>query len=69
MAEVEAFIDYIELQGDHALVASVRATCVQCDHTTESFGTGPGSIKRCLVLLRQECPEDEFNFYVGIEGE
>ena len=23
------------------------------------------SIKRCLVLLRKECPEGENNFYVG----
>lgn len=68
MRQVEAFIDYIELEGDHGPVDSVSATCVQCDHTTESFGTGPGSVTRCLVLLRQECPEDELNFYVGIEG-
>ena len=38
---------------------------VCCQHTTESFGTGEKSVKRCLVLMRQECPEGEENFYVG----
>ena len=38
---------------------------VSCQHTTESFGTGEKSVKRCLVLMRQECPEGEENFYVG----
>ena len=34
----------------------VRATCTECDHVTESFGTGPGSKKRCLALMKEECP-------------
>jgi hypothetical protein len=26
-------------------------------------------VRRCLVLLREECPEGEANFYVGDDGE
>jgi hypothetical protein len=44
-------------------VEGVTATCSRCGHTTESFGTGSNSIRRCLVLLREECPEGEANFY------
>ena len=44
--------------------AAVRATCSQCDHVTTSFGTSDKSVKRCLVLMREQCPEGEENFYV-----
>lgn len=45
-------------------VDGVVARCSRCDHETESFGTSEKSVKRCLVLLREECPNDEVNFYV-----
>ncbi len=45
-------------------VEGVCATCSRCDHETESFGTGEASVKRCLALLREECPEGEENWYV-----
>lgn len=54
----------IELEGDYGPVDGVCAICSRCNHRTESFGTGDGSIRRCLVLLRNECPEGESNFYV-----
>ena len=44
-------------------VESVRATCSRCGHTTESYGTDEPSKKRCLVLLREECPLGQNNFY------
>lgn len=58
-------INEIELVGDSGLdIASVEAICSRCDHRTESFGTSESSIKRCLVLMREECPQGEENFYV-----
>lgn len=42
----------------------VQAECTRCNHLTESFGTTDRSVKRCLVLLREECPNNEENFYV-----
>lgn len=61
-------IDEIELNGDYGgLIPSVQATCPRCGHTTESYGTGEPSIKRCLVLLHEECPEGANNFYTAPE--
>ena len=64
MARVECSTDEVELEGDYGEVAGIRATCGKCGHTTESFGTSDRSTKRCLVLMREECPEGEENFYV-----
>lgn len=62
---VECEIEHITLKSSRGKdVDSVRAICPECGHSTESFGTGPGSVKRCLVLLSEECPEGEDNFYV-----
>jgi hypothetical protein len=61
---VEAEVNEEELEGDYGPVDGVVATCTRCDHTTESFGTSDASIRRCLVLLREECPRGERNYYV-----
>jgi hypothetical protein len=62
---VPCTIDTIELEGDNGHpIESVSATCSRCGHETESFGTSDRSIRRCLVLLHEECPEGEDNFYV-----
>ena len=61
---VEAIITEEELEGDYSTIEGVVAICTRCDHQTESFGTSDASIKRCLVLLREECPQGEQNFYV-----
>lgn len=66
---VQCEIEHIELEGDHAPIDSVRATCSRCGWETESYGTSDASIKRCLVLMREECPNDESNFYMADEEE
>lgn len=43
---------------------AILATCTVCEHTTLSFGTTERSVKRCLVLMREQCPQGEENFYV-----
>ena len=53
-----------EENEDGILVECIVATCSRCGHETMSFGTGEASIRRCLALMREECPEDENNFYV-----
>jgi hypothetical protein len=45
-------------------VDSVEATCRRCWHTTESYGTDEPSIRRCLALMREQCPKRQWNFYV-----
>jgi hypothetical protein len=64
MTKVKCSVDEIELTGDNGCeVAGVMASCPRCGHETESFGTGDASIRRCLVLMREECPNEERNFY------
>lgn len=70
MARVSCEIDQTEIENDEGYpVESVQATCGRCGYTTESFGTGSASVRRCLVLLREECPEAERNYYVAEGGE
>ena len=61
--KVSCSIEETSLQGDYGDVEGVCATCSRCGHTTESFGTGDGSRRRCLMLMRENCPEGESNFY------
>ncbi len=62
---VNCEVEEITLQGDHGDVESVCATCSRCGQSEESYGTGDASINRCLVMLRQNCPRGEQNFYVA----
>ena len=63
---VEVEVDETELENDEGRdVPGVIAHCERCDHETESFGTSDRSVRRCLVLLREECPLGEQNFYVA----
>jgi hypothetical protein len=56
------------MQNDSGIdVDSVEATCTRCGHVTQSFGTSEASRKRCFVLMREECPNQEENFYVEDE--
>ena len=63
---VPCLIEQVTLLNDNDIeVDSIQVTCSRCDHTTESFGTGTASVKRCLALLREECPNCENNYYYG----
>lgn len=62
---IKVEIEEVELANERGgLVNGVRATCLECGHETESYGVGEGSRARCLVLLREECPLSQNNFYV-----
>lgn len=65
MAKVECEVDEVDLENDNGRKQpGVCVTCGRCGHTSKAFGTGDNSIKRALMMLREECPEDERNFYV-----
>ena len=66
MAKRKCTISEVNLNGK----PGVRASCSYCDHTTESLGTGEASRRRCLVLMKEGCPEGEGdeNFYVDDGG-
>lgn len=63
MDRVIATISRIDLDGDYGTVEGVEATCERCGHTEESFGTSEASMKRCALLMRENCPRGEKNFY------
>lgn len=57
--------NYVELENDYGVsVDSVQLKCNRCGHVTESFGESSDSIKRCLALMKEECPQGESNWYV-----
>lgn len=60
-------VGQIEMEGDYATVEGVCVRCSRCEHSVEVFGTSDRSIRRGLVMLREECPEEESNFYVTDE--
>ena len=62
---VECDVTETELEGDEGPVDGVVATCSACGHCAESFGTSDASVRRCLALLREECPLGESNYYEG----
>lgn len=64
MAEVECIISETEVERDFGdFVGAVTAHCTQCDHETLSLGTSDRSVRRCLAMMREECPWGESNFY------
>lgn len=64
--KVKCSISEGEDEGDSGQpVATTIAVCTRCEHETTSYGTSDASVKRCLVLMREECPNDEKNFYTG----
>lgn len=66
MGRVKCEVEETEMENEYGRsVPSVRVTCGECGHATESFGSEEPSVKRCLVLLREECPENAANFYVA----
>ena len=61
---VRCSVDHGELENDSGrLIPSTFVECVRCGHTTESFGDHDGSLRRCLVLMREGCPRGEANYY------
>ncbi len=65
MARVKCEIRYDTEENERGYEAPcVRAVCSKCQHETMSWGESDGSVKRCLVLLSEECPQHEKNFYV-----
>ncbi len=63
--DVHCTVEEVDLENDSGHEQpGVRVTCSRCDHTVESFGTGTPSLRRCAVLLRNECLREERNFYV-----
>ncbi|MCW5206360.1 hypothetical protein VU08_05440 [Desulfobulbus sp. F5] len=65
MPIVTCSVEETYLENDYGNeIEGIIVTCNKCGHEVESFGTSQASINRCFVLLREECPEGENNYYV-----
>lgn len=54
-------VEEIQMENDRGrMIDSVEVTCPLCDESETSFGTHDGSIKRCLVKLKETCGCDNF---------
>lgn len=50
-------------EGDYGEVPCLDLTCTRCGHSVEVYGTEEASAKRGALMLREECPRGESNFY------
>lgn len=67
---VDVIMEFKPVENERGqLVPGCVATCSQCQHKEESFGDGIKSQKRCLAMLRENCPEGESNFYVNPDAD
>lgn len=56
------------LNDDEREQTCTIVTCGECAHKTQSWGDSSRSVRRCLALLREECPEEQENFYKTDDG-
>lgn len=64
MAKIECELERVDLSdGNGRMVPGVVLRCSECGHETESFGESAKSIRRCLALMREECPNEGTNYY------
>lgn len=64
--KVECDVEYETLENDEGrMIDGVVVSCSLCGHTVESFGRSGRSIRRCLALLSEECPEGVSNYYTA----
>jgi len=70
MARIECEVNYEEIEDEDGRKGDgVIVTCGECGMSQQSFGTSERSVRRCLVLLRENCSMAETNFYVAPEIE
>jgi hypothetical protein len=52
-----------DLDGDYGTVPGICLSCSRCGHQVEVFGTEEASRGRGAIMLREECPNGENNYY------
>ena len=65
--KVECEVSATEVEIDDRTLDGVEVECGRCGHIEEAAGTTERSVKRCLAMLRENCPNGESNFYVADE--
>ncbi len=61
---VNVDIHQTNLDGNYGPVEGLCLVCERCGHKVEVFGTTGASADRGAVMLREEYPKGEHNFYV-----
>lgn len=61
---MEVTVDFVNVEGDNRTVPGVRGTCMGCSHKEECFGQTERSVKRLMVVMRENCPEGGEHYYV-----
>jgi len=62
--KIECRLELVELENDNGReVDGIVVTCSRCGQKTQSYGQGPNSVKRCLALMREKCPDKLDAFY------
>lgn len=66
MARVEVDVTeaMVTSTSGNVAVEGLDVECTRCNHVVQVCGRSEASEKRGCVMLREECPEDETNFYV-----
>ena len=64
MPEIPCDVEKVDINNEKDQpVPSICLTCTKCGHQTESYGQRGRSLRRCLAMMKEECPRDEKNFY------
>jgi hypothetical protein len=61
--KVSVEIYQTDVEGDYGQVDGLCLSCHRCGHEVEVAGTSSASALRGAVMLREECPYDENNYY------
>lgn len=74
MGRRECNADIKEVENDNGVtLPAVFVECPDCGAITESFGTGPRSVRRCLALMKEACTCDDaqstYFFTTDLESE
>jgi len=65
--QVPCKVEYTEFHRDTREIPGVIVTCNRCGNSVESFGQTERSLMRCYALLRENCDNEENNFYYNEE--
>jgi hypothetical protein len=60
---VKVEIDHTDIDADYGSVDGLCLVCKRCGYEVGVAGTSGDSARRGAVMLREECPRGENNFY------
>jgi len=70
--KVSCSVEEIEMESEDTgrPVPGVCVTCGECGEQAEVYGTSPRSVRRGLMMLKENCPNESNNWYdAGEDGE